>query len=114
MTAMQAIERADALMPNQFSEAEKLMWLETLDTVMANELDGMAFPEEHYDAETVLAASGAYEEMYIHWLHAKQLYFLGEFTRYQNASAQFADVYRSFEAARIRAEKPRAKAALHY
>ena len=113
MTAGEAITRADALMPNQFPASEKLLWLRELDGQLARET-GADLPDASYAEESVLLAGAPDEALYLHWLQARMLYFLGEFTRYQNAMAQFNSAYLAFTAAKIRAEKPAARAQLRY
>lgn len=114
MTAGEAIARADALMPNPFEETEKLRWLQTLDGLIAEEVPALGVPAAQYDAEQVLLADAPHDELYLHWLQAKMLYFLGEFTRYQNAMAQFNSAYLAFTAAQIRAKKPDMRGGLRY
>ena len=113
MTAGEAITRADALMPNQFPASEKLLWLRELDGQLARET-GAGLPEASYGEESVLLADAPDEALYLHWLQARMLYFLGEVTRYLNAKAQFNAAYLAFTAAKLRAEKPAARAQLRY
>ena len=115
MTAGEAIARADALMPNQFETEEKLRWLEHLDMTLEAEVPQLpALEGDCYGMESALLAPDAHSELYIHWLHAKMLYYLGEFTRYQNAMAQFNSAYLALTAAMIRSGAPKCDAALRY
>ncbi|MBQ1280903.1 MAG: hypothetical protein IIY16_01490 [Oscillospiraceae bacterium] len=115
MTAGEVMARADALMPNQFEAEEKFRWLEHLDMTLAEELPQLGEPQgDFYAGESVLLAPDAHGELYIHWLHAKMLYYLGEFTRYQNAMAQFNSAYLGLTAALIRKGAPKGDAALRY
>ena len=104
MTASEAIARADTLLPNPFPETEKLRWLRQLDGLLAAEA-GEAQPEP-YTGESELRIAEPDTETYEHWLEAKMLYTLGEFTRYANAMTQFNAAYLAYSARRIRTAPP--------
>ena len=95
MTAREAIDRADNLLPNPIGTEEKLRWLSELE----GQLTGQAAEVRR---DSALTAEAPYGELYVHWLQAKCLYFLGEYTRYQNAREQFNGLYLDWTAARIR------------
>lgn len=105
MTAQEAIGRADRLLPNPFPAEEKLRWLWLLDGLLAAEA-GDAQPEA-YEPGTELRVKEPDTEVYEHWLEAKMLYALGEYTRYANAMGQFNAAYLVYSARRIRTEKPK-------
>ena len=107
MTARDAIDRADALLPNPIDRAEKLRWLSELE----GQLTGK--PTE-VGEDSGLTVEAPYGELYVHWLQAKCLYVLGEYTRYENARAQFNGLYLDWTASLIRAKKPETTAILRY
>ena len=117
MTAQEAIDRADALLPNPVEEAEKLRWLESLDGQLLGELAALRGGEAtqpSYATESRLTAEPPWDELYIHYLQAKILYVLAEYGRYQNAMGQFNSLYLSWIAAQIRAEKPKTAPQMRY
>ena len=107
MTAWEAIDRADSLLPNPIGREEKRRWLSELE----GQLTGQTAEVRE---DSVLTAEDPWGELYVHWLQAKCLYFLGEYTRYQNARAQFNGLYLDWTASRIRAKKPETAARLRY
>ena len=114
MTAGEAIARVDALAPNPFPDSEKLRWLQTLVGLLGAELPQLGQAAAVYDTQSVLLVPEPHTELYLHWLQAKALYYLGEFTRYQNAAAQFNQAHLAMTAALIRAQAPVTRAALRY
>ena len=117
MTAQEAIDRADALLPNPVEEAEKLRWLESLDGQLLGELAALRGGEAaqpSYAAESRLTVEPPWDELYIHYLQAKILYVMAEYGRYQNAMGQFNSLYLSWIVARIRAERPKAAPPMRY
>ena len=117
MTAQEAITRADALLPNPIETAEKLRWLEALDGQLLRELAALRGGEAAdvaYTASSRLVAEAPWDELYVHWLQAKALYFLAEYGRYQNAMSQFNSLYLGWTAAQIRAEKPKPAPPMRY
>jgi len=110
--------RADALLPNPIGETEKLRWLEDLDGQLLTELARLRGREAAqpavYTEASELAVEEPWEELYLHWLQAKTLYFLGEYGRYQNAMSQFNSLYLSYLAAEIHGTRPRQSARLKY
>lgn len=111
MTAMEAVERADALLPNTLESAEKLRWLSELDGRIGTERASLTGetppPSPSYTGEETLLLSPPWEGIYLHYLQAEILYFLGEYTRYENARSQFNSEYLTWHAAAIRAARPR-------
>lgn len=111
MTAQEAIDRADALLPNTLESAEKLRWLSELDGRLGAELSSLRGeeppPAPQYGGQSALLAGPPWEGLYLHYLQARILYSLAEYTRYENARSQFNSEYLSFTAAAVRAARPR-------
>lgn len=84
MTAREAMDRADALLPNAVPEAEKLRLLAELDGRLREEAadlrgdDPPAAPV--YTAASPLWLAAPWESLYLHWLQAEILYFQAEYT----------------------------------
>ena len=105
MTIQEALEKADRLIPNQIPMKDKIEWLSTLDGQVYRELiqthEGgedtqMPAYDGDTDTDTELLVPAPYDEVYIHWLHAKiDLYNL-EFTKYTNSSQRYNDAYLTY------------------
>ena len=118
MTAREAIDRADALLPNAVPEAEKLRLLAELDGRLREEAADLR-GDEPPAAPVCTAASplwlaAPWESLYLHWLQAEILYFQAEYGRYENARAQFNSLYLSWHAALIRGARPRGNGNLRF
>jgi hypothetical protein len=103
MTITEALERVDALVPNQFEEQEKLKWLSSLDWTIKVEIidirqNGVSFSgyNAETDMNTKLLAPEPYDEMYIHWMTAMIDYNNREMAGYNNAIARFEEMYTKF------------------
>ena len=89
LTAGQLLGRVDALLPNQYSRAEKMQWLAQAEGFVLREVrqaEG-ALPEvtEGY----VLTAEPPYDELYRHYVEAQIHYCNGEMARYNSAAANW-------------------------
>ena len=89
ITAGQVLEQVDALVPNQYTRAEKLRWLAQAEGFVLREVrqaEG-ALPEvtEGY----VLTAEAPYDELYRHYVEAQIHYCNGEMARYNSAAANW-------------------------
>ena len=89
LTAGQLLGRVDALLPNQYSRAEKMQWLAQAEGFVLREVrqaEG-ALPEvtEGY----VLTAESPYDELYRHYVEAQIHYCNGEMARYNSAAANW-------------------------
>lgn len=89
LTAGQLLGRVDALLPNQYSRAEKMQWLAQAEGFVLREVrqaEG-ALPEvtEGY----VLTAEAPYDELYRHYVEAQIHYCNGEIARYNSAAANW-------------------------
>lgn len=100
MTIREAIDRADTLNPNQYTEEQKVKWLSLLDysvfTDIINEHEynegeeTVEFrPYTTDDVEKTLLASYPYDEMYVVFLQMKIDEANKETDRYNNSAALF-------------------------
>lgn len=105
MKIIEAINRADSLLFNTHSPADKVTWLSKLDNMVKRHIidthEGPAevpfsgYTEET-DHETELLVPAPYDEMYIRWLEAQIHYANGEYTKYNNAITMFNTEYESY------------------
>ena len=106
MTIHEAITRIDDRKPNGYSVPDKVRWLNNIDRAVKTEIiDTHAGYEDYadfagYDADTdvttELIAPAPYDEMYIYWLEAMIDYADGEYARYNNTAAMYAEAYKAF------------------
>ena len=105
MTIAQAIARADALKPNQFSEAQKIQMLSDCDSAIYVEIlqtheyldvDGATtdLPDfsgyaSDVDQTTALIAPAPFDRLYISWLHSQYDRYNMENSRYNVTAAIF-------------------------
>lgn len=114
MTIIEAINKIDALKPNDYTQSEKVKWLSTLDSLIYKEIitthEGdttFAGYTDDTPVDTVLLAGEPYDDMYIHWLESKIDYYNAEYTRYNNSVTQFDDMYSAFSKYYNRTHKPK-------
>lgn len=105
MTIAQVIEKIDSLKPNNYSQAEKIAWL--------NIVEGLIYRtviETHYGDEeitfngytdatpdsTVLIAYEPYDDLYLAWLESKIDYYNSEIAKYNNSVTRFNELYRAY------------------
>ena len=105
MTIIEAINRADSLKPNTYTQCDKVKWLSQLDGTIKKEIidthegaEGVVF--EGYNDETpldtVLLAEAPYDEVYIMWLEAQIDYENQEYKEYNNSKMMFNNSYNAF------------------
>lgn len=105
MTIQEAIKRVDDLVPNDYSRAEKINWLSTLDGMLVREVlshyEGGQTEFSGYDKDTDTATeliiTAPYDELYILWLESKIDFYNQELDRYNNSAVRFDDVLQSFK-----------------
>ncbi len=124
MYLLEAIQAADRLQENTFSQEEKVAWLEQLDRKVQLELydthagyEGTAFPGygPHTDLQaTVLRIPDQFGEIYIHWLMAQMDYYSGELTRYNNTIAAYNTLWQAFANWVNRTHMPKGAGGMHY
>lgn len=109
MTINEAIERVNALKYNQYSDEDKIIWLDRLDRSVMDQIIGTHEGAEEItfsgytadtDRNTVLLVPAPYDEMYIRWLEAQIDYQNEEYdlynvsiTLYNNLFSYYSAVY---------------------
>ena len=106
MTIIEAINKIDALKPNNYTQADKIGWLSTLDGIIKKEIidthegaDAVSF--KGYGAttalDTVLLVPAPYDDVYVRWLEAQIDYANGEYGKYNNSMALYNTAYVTYE-----------------
>ena len=118
MKIIEAIQKIDALKPNDYTQNEKIKWLSDVDAMVYKEVilthegdKDVAFNgyDDNTPLDTQLIAESPYDEMYIHWLESKIDYYNAEYTRYNNSVTTFSNLYSEFSRYYNRAHKPKTK-----
>lgn len=105
MTIIEAINRLDALKHNTYTQADKVEWLSTLDSLVKTHVidthEGCEVTfsgyDESTDLHTNLLITAPYEDAYLHWMEAKIDYYNREYGAYNNAIEMFNTIYKSFQ-----------------
>ena len=105
MKIIEAIQKVDALKPNNYSQEDKIKWLSTLDGIIKREIiDTHEGAEEiefnGYDLsslETELIVPAPYDDMYIKWLEAQIDYNNSEIGHYNNSMTMYNSAYANYE-----------------
>ena len=106
MKIIEAINRIDAVKPNNYTQNEKIEWLSRLDWAIKREIvdthegaDAVIFNgyDEITPLETELIAPAPYDEVYLKWLEAQIDYANGEFGKYNNSITMYNNAYTAFE-----------------
>ena len=123
MTIKEAIDRADELAPNGFTEEQKKKWLSSLDFNIFEKIikthDGAAVDTfDGYDKDTAndteLLVAAPYEDIYLYWLwwhfdHANK-----EYNSYNNNVAMYDAIYDDYAAWYNRTHMPKQVATERY
>lgn len=118
MKIIEAINRIDALKHNTYTQADKVRWLSTLDSMVKNHVidthegaEEVSFYgyDDNTDLQTELLMSAPYDEAYLRWLEAQIDYHNGEYGKYNNTVEMFTTVYDGFKAYYNRTHMPIAK-----
>lgn len=118
MTIIEAINRIDAVNPNNYTQNEKVAWLSTLDGVIKKEIidthegaDAVTFNgyNDETPVDTVLLVPAPYDEVYLFWLQSKIDYWNAEMGKYNNSISMYNAAYSNFEKAYNREHKPISK-----
>ena len=106
MKIIEAINQVDVLKPNNYTQSDKINWLNTLDGIIYDTIilthedsDDVIFDGYNDDTslDTELLAKAPYDEMYISWLESKIDYTNGEYGKYNNSITRYNDVFTLFE-----------------
>ena len=118
MTIIEAINRIDAVNPNNYTQPEKVAWLSTLDGVIKKEIidthegsEAVTFSgyNDETPLDTVLIVPAPYDEVYLFWLQSKIDYWNGDMGKYNNSIMMYNQAYENFEKAYNREHKPISK-----
>lgn len=101
MTIREAIDRADGLQFNTYTDAEKIAWLSRLDErvsllVHNTGTAGSSWYTADTDKDTELLLPSPFDEAYIYWLMAQVSYANGEIDKYNNAIALYNTEYTGY------------------
>lgn len=112
MTIREAIDRANNLQFNTYTDAEKINWLSRLDEHVALLVQNTGSADDPWytadaDKDTLLLVPSPFDEMYIYWLMAQMSYANGEIDKYNNAIALYNAEYEAYEKWYHRNNRPR-------
>lgn len=116
MTIIEAINRIDALKPNNYSQDDKVGWLSKLDGIIKEQIidtheDAAVTEFKGYDNDTNLSAEllvpSPYDDIYIRWIEAQIDYNNGEYSKYNNAMAMYNTSYSEYEKHYNRSHMPK-------
>ena len=116
MKLIEAINMIDALVPNSYTQEDKIRWLSNLDgTIKKNIIDkhdgGEEVTFEGYTAETPLEKEllvpAPYDVVYGYWLQAQIDYWNQELSKYNNSITMYNTAYSEFERWYIRNHMPK-------
>ena len=102
MKASEAIAAADELVPNPFSEAQKLRWLNQIEfrvrvDAMLEDPETVTPISEQEEDTADLTLEDRYQEVYISWMKSMYYWHMGEYDVYQNEKAMFEAEWLRFE-----------------
>ena len=116
MTIIEAIQAADAMKPNSYTELEKVAWLSKLDGAIKKEIidtheDGENIVFDGYNestpTDTELLVKAPYDDIYLYWLESRIDYYNGEYGRYNNTVTTYNEAYSAYERFYNRAHMPK-------
>ena len=111
LTAGEVLNRVDALLPNQYTAAEKLRWLEQAEGFVKREILHEKGELAPLNSGTVLTVPPPYDEMYRHYVEAQIHYANAEMTRYNNASTAWNNAFLTYRDYDCRTVLPQSEAA---
>ena len=118
MKIIEAINRIDALKHNTYTQADKVRWLSTLDSMVKDHVidthegaEDVIFTgyDDSTDLQTELLMPAPYDEAYLLWMESKIDYHNGEYGKYNNAVEAFTTFYDGYKAYYNRNHMPKAK-----
>lgn len=107
MTVNELLKRVDEQKPNAFSVAQKVSWLNDIETQIQEFLgyDGsrwVVYTDSDEDLAKKLIVDRPYSNVYIAWIKAKIDFDNEEYESYQNNQAQFSSEFASFKSYALR------------
>ena len=115
MTIMEAIAQVDSLVPNTYSQKDKVGWLSRLDHLIKTQITDLHEGAEKvrfsgYDnstnQHTVLLVPPPFDEIYLRWMEAQIHYHDGEIDRYNIAITMYNTAYEGFQNNYTRNHRP--------
>lgn len=101
MTALEAIAELDSLLPNSYTQEQKLRWLDRLDAFLqVSVLDrypGRTGDFAGGDVDRGLLMPEPFSEAYVHWLESKVHYCNQEIDRYNEAMGMFRGLLEDYQ-----------------
>lgn len=104
--AKEVLARVDALLPNGYTEAEKLRWLAQAEGFVLREIRGAEGALPEMAKETELTAETPYDEMYRYYVEAQVHYANGETARYNSAAGLWNNAFLTYRDYRARTAVP--------
>ena len=105
MKIIEAINKADELKFNAFSQEQKVSWLSRLDHMVKTQIidtheGGEAVDFTGYDGDTdmhtILLIPAPFDEVYLRWMEAQIDYHNGEIDKYNISITMFNTEYEAF------------------
>ena len=105
MKIIEALNKFDVLVPNDYSQSEKIAWLSQVDGIIKNEIIDTHVDHEEvvfngYTDETPLDTNlivgEPYDALYLAFLEGQVCYYNHEFTKYNNSMQVFRDTLGNF------------------
>lgn len=105
MTISEAIDMLDNLMPNAYTQEDKVSWLSQIDgliyeNIILTHKDGEDINFDGYNNETStctdLLVPAPFDEIYYLWMESRINYLNGELIKYNNSIARYNDIYMSY------------------
>ena len=118
MTIIEAINRIDLRKPNNYTQADKIAWLSTLDGIIKKEIidthegaESVIFNGYDVDTslDTVMLVPAPYDDVYLKWLEAQIDYANADTKRYANSMIMYNTAYSAFERYYNRTNMPKGK-----
>lgn len=113
-TVKQVLEQVDAMLPNQYTTAEKRRWLLQAEGFVVREVhqphaggEETEVPPEDAGEDTVLLVQPPYDELYRHYVEVQIHYANGEMERYNNACAAWNNALLTYRDFWCRSHMPR-------
>lgn len=105
MTISEAIDMLDNMMPNAYSQDDKVDWLNQIDGLIYKTIisthDGVADIsfngyDKETDVRTELLVEAPFDEIYYLWMESRVNYLNGENVKYNNSIARYNDLFQTY------------------